>query len=417
MRYAIFNKPVSAHERALLFSCFLLFSGCNANYHSIFRTTKGDGYKIAFTDAKQSATIIKMGKDGVMRACAAKSPDVFQALSTAFSGNLSAEETAGIAAKMAGAGSSAESAASFRLHTQLTDTQNELLYQLCVNSLNNTITGDQLATELHRYQNTMVTMLAIEQLTGYARPALVTLGGGKSTTGSAEDIAKIQSSLDAARTNEEKYKGSYEKASATLSEKQGVYDKAKAESESAPTDTTKKAALKKAEDDLTATMSERTKFEKLWKDATDNRKGIESARDQVLTDLSTNSGGATASFSQPSIISIGTDANTAEKITSAIKSLQDMHLHQTFTTDECLSFLFHPTNKSLQNDYLITKLNDFCFSHIQEVDKYKLLDLLITKGCAFSTNKEGNIEVKECKNPGNDIPNPPNYAPPNYYPG
>lgn len=416
MRYFTLVASKSFYENILIISFALLLGGCGANFHSIFRVTDGDENKIAFTDAKQAATIIKMDKDGVMKACAAKSPDVFQALSTAFSGNLSAEEAGGIAAKIAGAGSSAESSASYRLHTQLTDTQNELLYQLCVNSLNGTITGDQLATELHRYQNTMVTMLAIEQLTGYARPTIVALGGSKSKTGAAEDVASIQSSLDAARANEDKLKAILEKANKTASDKQTAYDTAKKANDAATDDTTKKstqAALTKASDELAAAKIESAKYDKLSKEATDNRKGIEAAREQVLTDLTVNSSGAMASFNQPSVATIGTDANTASQIAGALKQLQEVHLHQTFTSDECLSFLFHSYDKKPQNaipPVIWNKLEVFCEKHLQEVNKYKIENLYLSKGCSVKTTTNPNwdgknritTEINQCLNPAGD---------------
>src|SRR5580765_5992804 len=104
---------------------------CDANFNSIYRTTDGKESHIAYTDAKQSATIIQVGRDGVMRACAARSPDVFSTLAT--SGSGSAEFTKAAASlAIAAAGSSAESGAAFGLRTQLTQTQIELLYQLCI---------------------------------------------------------------------------------------------------------------------------------------------------------------------------------------------------------------------------------------------------------------------------------------------
>ena len=41
-------------------------------------------------------------------------------------------------------------AASFGLRTQLTQSQAELLYQLCLQALNGKLSNEQLVTELHR---------------------------------------------------------------------------------------------------------------------------------------------------------------------------------------------------------------------------------------------------------------------------
>ncbi|CAN0604115.1 unnamed protein product, partial [Ectocarpus sp. 12 AP-2014] len=127
-----------------------VLGGCSANFHSIFRTSDADRSHIAFTDAKQSATIVNVDKDGVFRACSARSPDVFSSLATSASGSADFTKAAQ-SIGLAGAGSSAESTASFGLRTQLTQSQIELLHQLCIEALNGKISNDQLATELHRY--------------------------------------------------------------------------------------------------------------------------------------------------------------------------------------------------------------------------------------------------------------------------
>lgn len=377
-------------------ACAAALSGCGANFHSVFRTTDASGNKVAYTDAKQSATIIHYDKEkDVMRACAAKSPDVFQALSTAFSGNLSAEEAGGIAAKIAGAGSTAESAASFKLHTQLTDSQSELLYQLCINSLNGTITGSQLANELHRYQNTMVTMLGIEQLTGYARPTVVALGGGGSKTGSAEELAKLQSSVDAARTKEESLKGAADKANGQAAEKQAAYDKAKKAYDDEP-DVEKKKALKPELDKTDAALKtaneDKKKAATNLAEATKYRQGIEAIRDQTLVDVSTGTTGATAAIGQPTSVSYGADANTAKHISDAVLAMQKAHLQQTFTTDECLAFLFGGREVHADFDTADVKtLKTFCEAHLKEVNRYKFEALYLFNRCT----KEG----ADCKGP------------------
>ncbi|WP_426994082.1 hypothetical protein [Methylomonas sp. CM2] len=362
-------------------TCAILLTGCGANFNSIYRSENGDGNQIIFTDAKQAATVVKVDRNGVMQACAAKSPDVFQALSTAFNGSLSVEEANQIAAKMAGAGSSSEAAASYRLHTQLTDTQNELLYQLCVNSLNGTLRPDQLATELHRYQNTMVTMLAIEQLTGYAKPSIVALGGGSAGTGSAKDLASIQASLDSARANESKLKTDFEQKKKIQDDKQTAYDTAKATSDAAPADKAKQDATTKANDELTAAKKDAASYKSAWTEATNNRTNLESVRDKALTETASGSQGATAQFGG-ALITPGADANAAATIANTIQEMQTTHLHQTFTTDECLSFLFHGNvgNSGLAPVDL-PDLKQFCFNHLKEVNKFKFQTLYLASGC------------------------------------
>ncbi|NQU57794.1 MAG: hypothetical protein HQ513_11205 [Rhodospirillales bacterium] len=126
-----------------------LLAGCGANFNSIFRTSSGKTSHVAFTDAKQSATIIKVDENGVFSACAARSPDVFSSLATSASGSADfAKAAASIG--IAGSGSSTESSASFGLRTQLTQSQMELLYQLCINALNGKLSIPRLIEKAKR---------------------------------------------------------------------------------------------------------------------------------------------------------------------------------------------------------------------------------------------------------------------------
>jgi hypothetical protein len=385
----------------------LVLAGCSANFHSIYRTTAADENKIITTDAKQAQTIVQMGKDGVMRACAAKSPDVFQALSTAFSGNLSVEEASQIAAKIAGAGSTAESSASYRLHTQLTDTQNELLYQLCVNALNGTISKDQLATELHRYQNTMVTMLAIEQLTGYAKPTIVGLGAGSASTGSADSIAKLQASIDALRANEQKINGLLQTANKTAEAKKTAYDTQKKKYDDEKDETKKAAlepALKEAENQLKTAQGDVATYTAGLGEATKARQGAEAARDKALADATTNANGATVKVDAPT--ATGLNDQTAAKVADAVVALQKNHLTQRFTSDECLAFLFRggsnnggktegPPNGQQQVDGLKQQMVDFCFAQLQAISDYAFQSLYLNNNCT--------IDGKNCSPPTKTI--------------
>lgn len=396
----------------------LLSSGCDANFHSVFRTTYADHSKVVYTDAKQSATIMSVDKDGVFTACAAKSPDVFQALSTAFTGSLGVSEANQAALNLSGAGSSAESAAAFGLRTQLTQTQIELLYQLCVATLNGFLTHDQLATEMHRYQNTMVTMLAIEQITGFAKPTIVALGGGTARTGATEALEKLEESAQAARSKEATLKAALEKATADAETKKIASQEADKKVQSLPADakpedkTKAETEAQNAKKALDSANQNKTQAEKDYNQQIDIRKGIEASLVKARNDTNTGSSGANAQIGSPSATTVFSDSQTAAAISDAVVALQQSHLSQTFVSDECVRFLFHKNDGSQSNasnqsnancdpNNKANNLNNlecFCRQYLTDLSNYRRERLYLSFNCDKSGDnckKDGPIKGQE----------------------
>ncbi len=381
--------------RIALFLCIAALvaigaSSCDANFSSIYRTTGGDHSHIAYTDAKQSATVIQVDKDGVMRACAARSPDVLAALSTAgsASGNLSQGQ---LSLGLAGAGASAESVASFGLRTQLTQTQIELLYQLCIEALNGKITNDQLATELHRYQNTMVSMLAIEQLTGYAKPSIVAVGGYAST-GATKDLLELQKMNDTARDAVAKAQAKSQDADATAQTKKLAADKAKADLDKLKQQTppapaadlkTAQDASDKANAELTAAQKAQNDAKASLADAQKNQDVIAATLKKAQSDLDTAAGSSAPQFNNPSSsFYVSASADAAKEIAAAVRDIQQTQLWQSFVTDDCLRFLLHgrdtdfPLEETKKSD-----LYDFCKKQIETAADWRLKKLYLSYGC------------------------------------
>lgn len=378
----------------------LILSACDANFHSIYRTTPSGTAtphsQVVITDAKQGITVMNYDDETDMfRVCAARSPDVFSALTTAFHGDASAEVFQKFAAAISGSGTSAESASAFGLRTQLTQSQMELLYQLCLNSLNGTLSPDQLATEIHRYQNTMVTMLAIEQVTGYARPSLVA-PGGQSAVGSAEAIAKQQALVELQKTKEGTLKKAADDSKATL---QKASDDSSAADLAAAPESAKTVSLKKDWDDTVKQSTDQSltqaqrdaataaipakqkayddqkkKSDPLEQAAKEKKELAGKAQAKADSDaaalkaqiaarelsektlaamekqIDVSSSTATAQFFSPPNSLTYTDSETAKAIAGAVVSLQREHLNQTFLMDECVRYVYHPESKL--SDYL-----------------------------------------------------------------
>ncbi len=133
------------------------------------------------------------GKSAAWRACAEASPDGLAVFGAAVAGSAgksdaNAQLAAGVAAQ----------AASIGLRTQSITLLRDAQYRLCEAYVNGGITGAQLATLQRRFQNIMVADLAIEQLTGYAKPTIVTVGAGGAAT-AAGGLAQAQKALDDAQ--------------------------------------------------------------------------------------------------------------------------------------------------------------------------------------------------------------------------
>lgn len=415
-----------------------VLAGCGANFNSVFRSTEGNRNHIAFTDAKQSATIVQVDKDGVMRACAAKSPDVFSALATAASGSLDFAQGA-VKLGLSAAGSSAEQAASIGLRTQLTQSQAELLYQLCLQALNGKLSNEQLVTELHRYQNTMVTMLAIEQLTGYARPTVVTLQTGAST-GATKALVELSNAADAARTAEKKATTDLDTAKADTEKKQQAAEKAKTDLEAKKKE--QEAALKPLDDAVTKAKQEldaasaadldakQKAYDEARKDRDEKKKEQEAAL-KPLSEAATSTAEAlkTAQAAQKKAEAALTDAKkvrtekeelvqratgnpdtgatgTGSQVTSpagsfyvtdnaaaageiarVVLEIQRTHLWQSFATDDCLRFLLQNASSSAAKSDSWwtgaerTRLFELCEEQVKRSAEWRFQNLYLSHCC------------------------------------
>ncbi len=185
-----------------------LLTAC-ANFNSIHRdnTVSKTRGEIVFTDAKQRGIISNPVKETVvtkttvvdgktvseekelqrrLRMCSEAAPDVFSAY--AFS---AAAKVAAKVAEKSGQGefslSSAENASTIA-RTQTINMLRELMFRTCERYLNGAIDADELVVQAARDQRVMVSILAIEQLTGvYWQPIAALLSASQASTGGPTD--------------------------------------------------------------------------------------------------------------------------------------------------------------------------------------------------------------------------------------
>lgn len=181
----------------------VLLSGC-ANLLSIHRQRNitpagaglGGGAEITLIDAKQRAVIStqRMGKGGQARTvvCAEPSPDALQAIaaSSALSYRDAEDRLAQIATQIS------EQASSIGLRTQSIQLLRDAMYRICEGYAAHAIDDDEVTMLHRRYQNLMLGLLAIEQLTGAVAASQVVLN-----TSGAAAVGAAATELAAARTD------------------------------------------------------------------------------------------------------------------------------------------------------------------------------------------------------------------------
>lgn len=178
-------KLSGGNYTAFLSCVAIMLSGC-AELNSIHRQSgfpAASAGKIITVDAKQRHLILAPEFDAVgnptmgWRICAEAAPDVFSALAS--SGSLSISATADPSGQ--GAFSIAETAAVIQ-RTQTINLLRESFYRTCERYASGAITKTQFVIQAARDQRSMVSVLAIEQLTGAVRPPSTIISGPGTTT-------------------------------------------------------------------------------------------------------------------------------------------------------------------------------------------------------------------------------------------
>lgn len=176
----------------------LALTGCSANYHSIYRYQQLEGQpSTTLVDAKQRAILtakhkLNSGED-VIRFCAEPSPDMFAVIAQAVSGGASFGQSGDpktIQAALNAAFSSSEQGSTIP-RTQTTNTLREVMYRTCERYLSGGISDVELSIQAVRDQRLIVSIFAIEGLTGAvtAKPVVIGASAHGSSGSSGADAA------------------------------------------------------------------------------------------------------------------------------------------------------------------------------------------------------------------------------------
>ena len=222
--------------------------------------------------------------------CAEPSPDALSALSA--SGAIKIDTPKGFSGATQGA--FAETAGSIGLRTQSIQLMRDAMYRLCEGAMNGYLGNAAFETLHRRFQNSMVAILAVEQLTGAVRAPALTLNSGAAVGPPAKQMADMTDRVITARGDVRKAESDktsadeeLDKADTKLKEAKddktaadNAHKKALAENEATeegkpkPHDeaalTNLKTALDKADGDLETATSTQEAADKKVKDAEKN---------------------------------------------------------------------------------------------------------------------------------------------------
>jgi len=190
----------------------VLAVGCSANYKSIYRHNAiDDEASITTIDAKQRAILSNTYSEkdknndenddesekrerSIRRFCSEPSPDVYsvvaQALSAGGAFGKSADPTS-IEAAFNVAFADAEQGSTIP-RTQTINMLRELMFNTCVRHLNGAYTDLEMSIQAVRDQRLMVSILAIEQITGPVSPKPVVIGATSTAESGAGGVAIVR---------------------------------------------------------------------------------------------------------------------------------------------------------------------------------------------------------------------------------
>lgn len=293
--------------------------------------------------------------------CAEPSPDTMTSLSAS---TAAAVKNDHVAAQLASA--VATQAAMIGLRTQSITLMRDEAYRLCEAYMNGAIDRTYFDTLHRRFQNLMVANLAIEQLTGYARPPVIVIGGSAGADASNQ-LLEAQAALDKGNLDLKQKTTDRKKAESELQATTNDIKALDADGDGQADDKSKAdqlAADKKKLPDLTAAVASAKKDED---DATTNVASLQATRDAA------RSPNATAS-SLPTKIEISSSGGPAISSTVA------------FAVDDIVT-------SAIDHDYS----SDFCFDYISNLPAEKIPNNPVYKTCAQIVSTAGTKALQQQK--------------------
>lgn len=342
--------------RFTLLSAAALLAACSSTPGPIFNSFSTDKGGSVSIDAKQrvvfSGNRNPPGTDPWRVTCAEPSPDALSAISASAS-----IDAATLGKSLGLALSSQEGAASIGLRTQTITILRDAMYRLCEGYASGALDEIGFNRLQRRYQNIMLGLLAIEQITGAVVANQATIGG----TASAKlggSLAQLSVAVQEARTrsltaaaSKDATKKVLEVAQQDEATKKTAYEK---EVETAKGDQTVKAVVdaKKAYDGAVTTTA------KAKKDAdeaaltaqkeSDELASLEAVRKEL--DRAAVLASTSAAFSTPATRTPSTtDLASVQALTTAVSGIVNSLVARDYTRETCLDTLMSRTMSVLSS--------------------------------------------------------------------
>jgi len=339
----------------------LVLTGCSANHYSIYRHQSVDPPSITTVDAKQRAILAAAPKSGssvnILRFCAEPSPDVFAVIAQAVSGGASFGQSGDpktIQAALNAAFSSSEQGSSIP-RTQTTNMLREVMYRTCERYLSGGISDIELSLQAVRDQRLIVSILAIEQLTGVVTPKPVVIGASANGSGGS-------SGADAAIRLDDQNKVVQQKVDA-LKKKQAAYEDVNGAAKDC--EAIAKAVADKKEDGLSQTLKDKRQKCETASAEFDTAKKEKAAAEDHYTKLASVASGGGVPVGVGSAVMVpvaegGLDGGQSTAIAQVASAVKDI-VAGTFKQDEFLFLCL----KVLKGDDSLGELGANCLAYIQ----------------------------------------------------
>lgn len=331
---------VKAIGYALATGMLVALTGCG-NLNSIYRSQSMTEPRSISVDAKQRMVLMGKRYDQII-ACAEPSPDALSAYAAAVSASVSQAERQAIQAAFSGS----ETAAFVGLRTQTIQLLRDGMYRICEGYLSGALGSGNFGALQRRYQNLMMGLLAIEQLTGAVTPRPVVLstssnaGTGGNTekeeaalTKAREQKVEADAALEAAQKAHDTKRDTHKTAQESLAVLESKQKKTPPEATDAEVNSAKEA-LRSAQTELTAAEIELSRRKSLAAIADADVKlkqdNLRASQLRVFT-------GTSGAGSDTSAVKI--DAATSKTLADAITGIVREVIGDSFIQDACLDFL------------------------------------------------------------------------------
>ncbi len=345
-------------RKATLMATCLILGGC-AELSSIHRSynAEPEAASILSVDAKQRNVLITPHLEADKRAivCSEPNPDFASVLASSLSGGFgNGDSSAQVAAALS------ETGANIGLRTQSIQLLRDAMYRLCEGYAAGAIDKADFHHLHLRYQAAMVSILAIEQLTGYARPTTVIIGTNAAASG-YDGLAIAQKQLDDAR--KQQAEADQKLADAKKADQDAGAAVTAKEKELQGADQAQKPALEAERDKLkqqkTTTEAALKLAQKAADDAAGNVTAKEEARAKAMASTATAQG-----FGLPAQITErpAPDAAATAHVANAVVSILNTTLEQDWVRQHCLDIM----KGGEGSPQISPEVRDLCISYIRQ---------------------------------------------------